>query len=200
MESTLLTAGLACLIAAVIGGGLKAFGVEIPVLTTWQRQLALFVLGLVLCLVAFRLTPGRQNDSGAAPTVTTAPPPPAQPQAAPTPPPVVTPSAPTRKVAGCSISGRVFEEGTGRPLPGLIIGFDTYTDDKRSERLVFNAGMTGIDGAFRVDCRDVDRSKFPLRLMVSEINPRRVTHHMPVRIDYEDERTEINLPLTLYKP
>jgi hypothetical protein len=199
MESTLLTAGIACLIAAIIGGGLKAFGVEIQVLTTWQRQLALFVLGLVFCFVAFRLVPGRGNNSDAAPSVATAPTPTPQPTA-PTPPPVVTPSTPIRKVAGCAISGRVFEEGTGRPLPGLIIGFDTYTDDKRSERLVFNAGMTGIDGAFKVDCRDVDRSKFPLRLMVSEISPRRVTHHMPVRIDYEDERTEINLPLSLYKP
>ena len=36
METTLLTAGLACLIASVIGG-LKAFSIEIPLLTTLPR-------------------------------------------------------------------------------------------------------------------------------------------------------------------
>ena len=57
MESTLLTAGLACLIAAVVGGGLKAFGVEIPLLATWPRQVALFILGLALCTIAFTMRP-----------------------------------------------------------------------------------------------------------------------------------------------
>jgi hypothetical protein len=31
MQSTLLNVGLACIIGAIVGGGLKAFGVEIPV-------------------------------------------------------------------------------------------------------------------------------------------------------------------------
>jgi hypothetical protein len=57
METTLLTAGLACLIASIIGGGLKAFSIEIPVLTNWPRQIALFTLGLVLCLIAFGMRP-----------------------------------------------------------------------------------------------------------------------------------------------
>jgi hypothetical protein len=55
METTLITAGLACLIASIIGGGLKAFSIEIPVLTSWSRQIALFTLGLVLCLIAFAM-------------------------------------------------------------------------------------------------------------------------------------------------
>jgi len=55
MESTLLTAGLACLIAAVVGGGLKAFGIEIPLLATWGRQVGLFTLGLILCITAFAM-------------------------------------------------------------------------------------------------------------------------------------------------
>jgi len=62
METTLLTAGLACLIAAVIGGGLKAFNIEIPVLTTWPRQIALFALGLVLCFIAFDIRPIRPRQ------------------------------------------------------------------------------------------------------------------------------------------
>ena len=54
MENMLLGTGLACLIAAVIGGGLRAFGIEIPVFTSIARQLALGVLGVVLIAVASR--------------------------------------------------------------------------------------------------------------------------------------------------
>lgn len=62
METTLLNSGLACLIASIIGGGLKAFGIEIPLLTTWPRQIALFFLGLMLCLTAFSLRPPLPNN------------------------------------------------------------------------------------------------------------------------------------------
>ena len=48
MQQTLLVAGIACVIAAVVGGGLKAFGIEIPALESGVRQGALGVLGLVL--------------------------------------------------------------------------------------------------------------------------------------------------------
>jgi hypothetical protein len=48
METPLVTAGIACLIAAIIGGGLKAFGIEIPVLESGRRQVALGALGAVL--------------------------------------------------------------------------------------------------------------------------------------------------------
>ena len=67
MESTLLTAGLACIIAAVVGGGLKAFNIEIPVLRTWPRQIALFALGIVLCLIAFGMRPTPPRPPPAAP-------------------------------------------------------------------------------------------------------------------------------------
>ncbi len=52
MQQTLLVAGLACLIAAVVGGGLKAFGIEIPVLKSGVRQAALGVLGIALVAAA----------------------------------------------------------------------------------------------------------------------------------------------------
>src|SRR5438876_1206193 len=45
MQTTFLTIGIACLIAAIAGGGLSAFGVQIPLLTSVPRQLALGVLG-----------------------------------------------------------------------------------------------------------------------------------------------------------
>ena len=50
MSSTLLTAGLACVIAAIVGGGLKAFGIEMPVVQSGKRQLALATLGIALLL------------------------------------------------------------------------------------------------------------------------------------------------------
>jgi hypothetical protein len=48
METTLLTTGLVCLIAAIIGGGLKAFGIELPLVNSIPRQILLGGLGLVL--------------------------------------------------------------------------------------------------------------------------------------------------------
>lgn len=69
MSTTLLSAGVACLIAAVIGGGMKAFGVEIPVLKSVRRQAATGLLGLALAIAAF-LVPN--PDSRAGPPATTA--------------------------------------------------------------------------------------------------------------------------------
>lgn len=50
MSSTLLNVGLACIIAAIIGGGLKAFGLEIPILDSWKRQILLAIFGGALLL------------------------------------------------------------------------------------------------------------------------------------------------------
>ena len=38
MVNTLLTIGLACIIAAIVGGSLKVVGIEIPALTSLRRQ------------------------------------------------------------------------------------------------------------------------------------------------------------------
>jgi hypothetical protein len=48
MQTTLLNVGLACIIGAIVGGGLKAFGVEIPVFSSLRRQAALGGLGVLL--------------------------------------------------------------------------------------------------------------------------------------------------------
>jgi hypothetical protein len=50
MTTTLLTAGIACVIAAIAGGGLKAFGIEIPALESARRQTALGAFGGLLLL------------------------------------------------------------------------------------------------------------------------------------------------------
>jgi hypothetical protein len=53
MNSVLLTAGAACIIIAVVGGGAKAFGVEVPVLNSRVRQLALGLVGVAFLGAAF---------------------------------------------------------------------------------------------------------------------------------------------------
>ena len=52
MDNVLATAGIACLIAAVVGGGLKAFGLEIPALKSRPRQVLLAALGAGLLLAS----------------------------------------------------------------------------------------------------------------------------------------------------
>ncbi len=53
METVLLSAGIACLIAAIVGGGLKAFGIEIPMLQSLARQLLLGTFGTILVVISF---------------------------------------------------------------------------------------------------------------------------------------------------
>ena len=61
MQSTFLTVGIACLIAAIVGGGLKAFGIEIPLLKSVPRQLLLGGFGAVLLILSFVVMPAKQN-------------------------------------------------------------------------------------------------------------------------------------------
>ena len=44
----LITAGVVAILGAVVGGGLKGFGVEVPLLASVKRQAALVVVGAVL--------------------------------------------------------------------------------------------------------------------------------------------------------
>jgi hypothetical protein len=55
MEATLITAGIACIIAAIVGGGLKAFAIEIRVLDSVRRQAALGAFGVLLLGAGLRL-------------------------------------------------------------------------------------------------------------------------------------------------
>jgi hypothetical protein len=52
MNESLLTVGLACLIAAVTGGGLKAFGIELPLIASFKRQLLIGLIGIGLIVGA----------------------------------------------------------------------------------------------------------------------------------------------------
>lgn len=52
MQQTFLITGLTCLIASIVGGGLKAFGIEIPLLRSRLRQVILGLLGIFLVAAA----------------------------------------------------------------------------------------------------------------------------------------------------
>jgi hypothetical protein len=56
MKTTLITLGIVCIIAAIVGGGLKAFQIEIPLLNSIRRQLLLASFGLVLIVVTLFTT------------------------------------------------------------------------------------------------------------------------------------------------
>ena len=57
MHTTLLTTGLVCMIAAIVGGGLKAFVIEVPAFQSTRRQVALGLFGLVLFVAGLSLSP-----------------------------------------------------------------------------------------------------------------------------------------------
>jgi hypothetical protein len=73
VSNSLLIAGIVCMVAAIVGGGVKMLGAEVPVLNSFPRQIMLFVLGLVFLFVSCGV--------GKSPAATSAA---ASPQAAPT--------------------------------------------------------------------------------------------------------------------
>ena len=56
MKTTLLIVGIVCIIAAIVGGGLRAFGIDFPLLNSKKRQLLLAIFGLVLIAVTLFVT------------------------------------------------------------------------------------------------------------------------------------------------
>lgn len=65
-NSVLLTAGVVCIIAAIVGGGLKAFGAEVPALASVRRQLLLGSSGVVLLALGLLDLSHIQTNSAAA--------------------------------------------------------------------------------------------------------------------------------------
>lgn len=57
MGTTLLTTGLVCIIASIIGGGLTAFGFVLPVLQSTKRQVLLGLFGFALLFAGLSLRP-----------------------------------------------------------------------------------------------------------------------------------------------
>jgi hypothetical protein len=67
MNNVLLGAGVACVIAAIVGGGAKAFGVEIPVLRSVGRQVALGTVGIGFLAAAYVVGNGPAGPPGSKP-------------------------------------------------------------------------------------------------------------------------------------
>jgi hypothetical protein len=49
---TVLTLGIACVGAAIVGGGVTFLGVKVPIIKSVRRQLFLLIFGLILCAAA----------------------------------------------------------------------------------------------------------------------------------------------------
>ena len=60
MNTTLVTAGVAALIIAVVGGGASVFGATVPVIPTLRRQVALGLVGVAFLVAAVLL----RTDNG----------------------------------------------------------------------------------------------------------------------------------------
>lgn len=51
LKSPLVILGIVCVLAAIVGGGVKALGSELPVISNWRRQSLLAAFGIVLIAV-----------------------------------------------------------------------------------------------------------------------------------------------------
>jgi eukaryotic-like serine/threonine-protein kinase len=101
VSQTLTLVGLACVIAAVVGGGLKLIGIEIPPLTSFRRQVLLGSVGIavlagvgIAALTGVPTSPKSTDGNG--------PQPPAPTASAPTtaaPPPITGTAAPSTAAA-----------------------------------------------------------------------------------------------------
>lgn len=102
METTLLTVGLVCVIAAIVGGGLRAFQIELPGIASVGRQALLGGFGILLIVLAL-VGVSRSEDPSATsrPSVTAA----------------TAPAAETTQ--------RPYEQAPGACLPEIAIGTTT---------------------------------------------------------------------------
>ena len=66
MSNSLLIAGIVCMVAAIVGGGIKMLGAEVPVLSSFPRQITLFALGVVFLFVSFGVGKTPQATNAAA--------------------------------------------------------------------------------------------------------------------------------------
>jgi hypothetical protein len=64
VEGKLFGAGIVAIMGAIVGGGLEAFGIEVPVLDSVSRQILLAVVGVVLLVASFavRFRSSRPED------------------------------------------------------------------------------------------------------------------------------------------
>jgi hypothetical protein len=137
LDNLLLSVGLGCMIAAIVGGGLKAFGVDFPAISTLARQVLLFLFGAALCL----LSPYVKHDPQTSLTV----------------------PVPPRPKPTCIVTGHVYNSDDQTRLPGAKIFFHSKSDPARWTALA----TSGPDGSFTATCTDIDQANFPLSIGVT---------------------------------
>lgn len=107
MNEVLLTAGVAAVIIAVVGGGAKALGFEVPVLESGRRQLALGLVGFVFLGAAVAL----RDDGSDGPDASVQ-------------------GYRQEVLATC----RALPRGQPTPTEGVTFEKDAYLDDLRTQR------------------------------------------------------------------
>jgi hypothetical protein len=70
MNETLVLVGVACVLGAIVGGGLSAFGIALPLISSIARQVGLAMAGLALIAWGTFMTP-RGEGTSAPPTAAT---------------------------------------------------------------------------------------------------------------------------------
>jgi len=64
VEEILIASGIGIIIAAIVGGGLKAGGIEIPVINSYPRQVVLGILGAILLFLGIQSSTPTPPETG----------------------------------------------------------------------------------------------------------------------------------------
>ena len=133
MNEVLLTAGVAAVVIAVVGGGAKALGFEIPKLESGRRQLALGLVGVVFLGAAVAL---RDNGSDGS-------------------------DGPDEAVAGYReevlATCRALPRGQPTPTEGPTFEKDAYLDFLRAQRSSWQSSLTDFWDADTPDSLQGDK-------------------------------------------
>ena len=73
MYQTLIIIGIVCIISAVVGGGLTAFGIKVPPLSGGLRVVAVLLTGAVLIVVGIKIKPAPAPPGPSGISITTDP-------------------------------------------------------------------------------------------------------------------------------
>lgn len=140
MQIVLVGAGVACLIAAVAGVGIKALNVEIGAITNLRRQALLAALGASFLVVGFYVGSGAEGSS---PKVASEPP---SPNLAPEPVSRVAPKPSPRPVSDRQLATASVSASSTLPrVPGITYRAKNLLDDNNTTAWCEGARGNGIN-------------------------------------------------------
>jgi hypothetical protein len=67
VSESLLIAGLVCIVASIVGGGIKLLGAEVPVLSSFPRQALLFLVGAGCLIASFAVNANKSAGTSQTP-------------------------------------------------------------------------------------------------------------------------------------